>query len=154
VQQDAVPLVAANDKPGLFVEREGVKHGRVQAAEQRELVVAGGGDHEPKRTWALVHGRVERVEELDLLARLPRVQLVDDHRRGVQAVGDEAVCGDRAQDATVQGVADLMPSHLQHVEKRARLDEAARVLEDDAGLVTSSGGEDDVRLVVCTDELP
>ena len=69
-------------------------------------------------------------------------------------MGDEAVRGDRPQDAAVQAVSDLVASHLEDVEKRPRLDEAACVLEDDAGLVASSGGEDHVRLVVCKDELP
>jgi hypothetical protein len=81
------------------------------------------------------------------------VQLVDDHRRGVEPVRDEAVRGDRAQDAAVSRVADLVPSDLEDVEKRPRFDKAAGILEDDPRLIAGSSGEDHVRLVRAGDEL-
>jgi hypothetical protein len=120
------------------------------------LVLSWGGGHndEPEGAWALVHRRVERVEEFVLFGAVPCMELVDDHRRGVEAVGDEAVCRDGAENPTVEGVADLVAANLEHVGERARLDKATSVLEDNACLIASSCGEDHVRLVRAGDELP
>ncbi len=109
--------------------------------------MAGRRDGEPESVGAFVHGRVHRLEELPLLIGGEGVRLVDDDRARVGAVCDVAVRRDGAKDALGLGPRNLAPTDDEMLRERARLGEAARVLEDDARLVARRRRADDIRLV-------